>query len=242
MRRSSGERRVKLLVAILNKGDETRFTDAVNGCCTALSFSGVANGTAASNYVNYFGLNEIEKRVTMTLIPDYAERAVLSAVSRELKLYMVGRGIAFTLPLASVSEIISGAVLHAADKAELASKRKNEKKENNAMHELVIAVVNQKFTDAAIDAARAAGATGATLFHTRSIGNAPVEQKLGTSLPQETNTVFFLTSRAFRNQIMEAVRDAAGLKTDGGAVLFSLPVDALVGIGRFDEESDKDED
>ena len=35
---------------------------------------------------------------------------------------------------------------------------------------------------------------------------------------------------------MEAVRDNAGLKTDGGAIIFSLPVDDLVGIGRFNGE------
>jgi hypothetical protein len=36
-------------------------------------------------------------------------------------------------------------------------------------------------------------------------------------------------------QIMEAIRENAGMKTDGGAVLFSLPVDSLVGIGRFED-------
>ena len=40
---------------------------------------------------------------------------------------------------------------------------------------------------------------------------------------------------------MEAVRDAAGLKTDGGAILFSMPVDHIVGIGRFEGEIEEDE-
>ena len=41
---------------------------------------------------------------------------------------------------------------------------------------------------------------------------------------------------------MEANREHAGLKTEGGAVLFSLPVDSLIGIGRFDEDDEKNED
>ena len=40
----------------------------------------------------------------------------------------------------------------------------------------------------------------------------------------------------------EAVRDVAGLKTDGGAIIFSLPVDDLVGIGRFEEYIDGEEE
>ena len=35
---------------------------------------------------------------------------------------------------------------------------------------------------------------------------------------------------------MEAIRDAGGLKTDGDAVIFSLPVDSMIGIGSPDED------
>ena len=104
------------------------------------------------------------------------------------------------------------------------------------MHELVIAVVEQKYTDIAIEAARSAGATGATLFHTKSLNNARAEERMGTALPEQTDSIFFLTTHEYKLKIMEAVRDAAGLKTEGGAVIFSLPVDDLVGIGRFDGE------
>ena len=110
------------------------------------------------------------------------------------------------------------------------------------MHELVIAVVNRKYTDDAIEAARAAGATGATVFHTRSINNSKAEQSIGTTINQETDSVFFLTTMEYKAKIMEAVRDAAGLKTEGGAIIFSLPVDDLVGIGRFDDYVDGEEE
>ena len=109
------------------------------------------------------------------------------------------------------------------------------------MHELVIAVVNTKYTDLAIEAARAAGATGATVFHTKSINNDKAEQSIGTSISRETDSLFFLTTLEYKTKIMEAVRDAAGLKTEGGAVIFSLPVDDLVGVGRFEDYVDGEE-
>ena len=108
------------------------------------------------------------------------------------------------------------------------------------MYELVIAVVNEKYSDIVIDAGRAAGATGATVFHTRSTDNAKIEQSMGTSLPEETDSIFFLTTKEYKLTIMEAIRDAAGLKTEGGAIIFSLPVDELVGIGRFNGEMKED--
>ena len=235
------DKRVKLLVSIINKEDSDLLTETINSCCTAMHFSGIGNGTARSQYRSYFGFNEIEKRVTFSLIPETGEHALLNTIGRALKLYLLGRGIAFTMPLSGISNIIEDAVLLSPERdAPKGTKSPVSKKEKTSMHELVIAVVNEKYRDAAIEAARAAGATGATVFHTRSVDNARVEQNMGTALAEETESIFFLTSAEYKLKIMEAVRDSAGLKTDGSAVIFSLPVDDLVGIGRFDGETSEE--
>ncbi len=243
MKKVENKKQVKLLVGIISKGDENRFSEIVNECATALHFSGIGHGTARSNYMSYFGFNEIEKRVTMSLIPSQSEHSILSAIGHGLKLYLVGRGIAFTIPISSISNIINDAVLSGEAKIDSAKNRApiSKKKEKRSMHELVIAVVNRKYTDTAIEAARAAGATGATVFHTKSINNKKAEVAIGTGISQETDSIFFLTSIEYKSKIMEAIRDAAGLKTEGGAVLFSLPVDDLVGIGRFEDYIDGEE-
>ncbi len=233
--------RVKLLVGIISKEDEGLFTEIVNECSTAVHFSGVGHGTARSSYLSYFGLGEIEKRITMSLIPSSAEHNILNSIGHGLKLYLVGRGIAFTVPLSGISNIINDAILSGVDKPDRPVAKRtpiSRKKETKNMHELVIAVVNTKYTDMAIEAARNAGATGATVFHTKSINNERAEQSIGTAINRETDSIFFLTTLEYKTKIMEAVRDVAGLKTEGGAVILSLPVDDLVGVGRFDEKED----
>lgn len=228
------DRRAKLLVAIINKEDEEKFSGTVNKCCTAVHFSGIGHGTARSSYMSYFGFNDIEKRIVFSVIPSTLEHTVLDTVGRELRLYLLGRGIAFTTPISTISSIVEDAVLSTPDRDLTDAKSPVSKKEKTTMHELVIAVVNQKYTETAIEAARSAGATGATVFHTKSINNARAEQSMGTALPEQTDSIFFLTTEEYKLKIMEAVRDYAGLKTEGGAVIFSIPVDDLVGIGRFD--------
>ena len=230
------DRRAKLMVAIINKEDEERFTSTVNKYCTAVHFSGIGHGTARSSYRSYFGFNETEKRIVYSIVPSTLEHTILNAVGGELRLYLLGRGIAFTTPISTISNIVEDAVLSAPDRELSDAKSPVSKKEKTTMHELVIAVVNQKYTDVAIEAARSAGATGATVFHTKSSNNAKAEQSMGTALPEQTDRIFFLTTEEYKLTIMEAVRDQAGLKTEGGAVVFSLPVDDLVGIGRFDGE------
>ena len=230
--RTKRNNRVKLLVSIINKDDQNALTDAINRICTAMHFSGIGHGTARSHHRSYFGIDDVEKRVTFSLIPSNLESQILTSVSRELKLYLFGKGIAFTMPLSAISSIVEEPILAAAER----EKTTQQKKEKKTMHELVVAVVNEKFSDVAVEAARQAGATGATVFHTRSTDNSKVEQAMGAAIPEDTDTIFFLTSSEYKIKIMEALRDSAGLKTDGSAVIFSMPVDDLVGIGRFDAE------
>lgn len=240
MRKKQDDKRVKVLVSIINKTEQEKLTETINRHCNAMHFSGIGHGTARSHHRSYFGLDDVEKRVTFSLIPNYLEHIILNAVGSELKLYLLGKGIAFTMPLSAISNIVEEPILASPEK-EARGKNQVSKKEKSNMYELVIAVVNEKFSDAAVDAARAAGATGATVFHTRSVDNAKIEQGMGASIPTDTDSIFFLTSKEYKLKIMEAIRDAAGLKTSGSAVIFSLPVDDLVGIGRFDGEI-KEED
>lgn len=240
MRKKQDDKRVKLLVSIINKADQEKLTETLNRYCTAMHFSGIGHGTARSHHRSYFGIDDVEKRVTFSLIPDHLERTLLNAVGRELKLYLLGKGIAFTMPLSSISNIVEEPITSTPERETRTIKSRVSKKEKTSMHELVIAVVNEKYSDTAIDAARAAGATGATVFHTRSVDNAKIEGAMGASIPDETDTIFFLTNNEYKLKIMEAIRDSAGLKTEGSAVIFSIPVDDLIGIGRFDGETDED--
>lgn len=237
--RKATNNRVKLLVSIIDKKDDARYSEIVNDTTVAVSFSGIGHGTARSSYMSYFGFDEVEKRVAFSLFPERVERSLLANLNKGLRLFLPGRGIAFTVPLSGISNLVEGAVLAGADKNEKQDARaSSNKKEKKTMHELVIAVINKDFTDVAIDAARDAGATGATVFHTKSANNAKFEQLIGTSLSQETDSVFFLTTTEYKSKIMEAIRDSAGLKTDGGAVIFSLPVDTIVGIGKFEDDAE----
>ena len=102
-------------------------------------------------------------------------------------------------------------------------------------HELIIVALENGFAEEAMEAARAAGAAGGTLVHAMTLNNAKAEQLIGVTLQKETEVLAILTKKEGKLAIMNAIRDAAGLKTDAGGVLFSLPVDNLVGVGAASE-------
>ncbi len=229
------KRRTVLLVGIVDKPLVDEYVGTVNSLCVAYHFSGLGFGTAPKTYRNFFGFEEIEKRVVCSLVPSTSVHAVMSGLNRDLKLYLPGQGVAFSVPLTGVSSLVSEAVLSTPEVKEKDTASRKKSKKETIMRELVVAVVHQKYADIAVDAARAAGATGCTVMHTKSQGNEVVGARIGTSFREDTDTLTFLTDSNQKAAIMAAVRDAAGLKTDGGAVIFSLPVDEIVGIGRFEE-------
>lgn len=217
--------KVKLMVSIVRPEDAERLAEALNGLTRCMHFAFIGRGTARPNVRDYLGLAETEKNVVVSIIPESYEKRMLAAATETLKLYLVGKGIAFTLPLTSVSSLIAGAIAVDDDKKE------GENKMNNGLYDLVVAVYNREYNDKVLEAARSAGAVGGTLVSARTLPSAGVEQFVGISLSEETEILLILTRRESRNEIMKAIRGSAGLKTDGRATVLSMPVDSLVGIG-----------
>ena len=110
-------------------------------------------------------------------------------------------------------------------------------KEDTRMYDLIIAAMQSGFADDAMNAAREAGAAGGTLIHATTLNNRKAEQLIGITLQQETEILMILTKREGKLPIMRAIQETAGLKTDAGGVLFSLPVDNLIGVGSMSPDA-----
>ena len=85
--------------------------------------------------------------------------------------------------------------------------------------DLIVVVVNSGCDDAVMSAAKSAGARGGTILH----GVRP-EKDIGASR----------APRELRQPIMEAVNREAGIATESHGVLFSLPVDEVIGLSRME--------
>ncbi len=237
--RKSGKKtgeRIKLLVAIVGQGDAKEIAEICNREWAALSYAFDGMGTARNAVLDYLGLGEKAKKIVLSLIPESAEKSILEGVQKEMSLYLVGKGICFTLPLTGISSIVANGLIKSGgkDNKEKDEGRKRKMNEERT-HELIIVALQNGFAEEAMEAARAAGAAGGTLIHAMTLNNAKAEQLIGVTLQKETEVLAILTKKEGKISIMNAIRDAVGLKTDAGGVLFSLPVDNLVGVGATSE-------
>ncbi len=97
---------------------------------------------------------------------------------------------------------------------------------------LIVALVDDARTDAVIKAARAAGATGATIINgVRGEGLIPKKTFLGLDLWETRNVVLFVVSADLAEQILDSIDRAGRLDTKPGTgIAFQLDVEHAIGL------------
>jgi len=97
-------------------------------------------------------------------------------------------------------------------------------------------IVNRGFADQVVDAARAAGAHGGTVFYARGTGIHEMEKFFAISIQPEKEVVLNLVKHEDTQAIMHSIVQAAGLKTEGKGLAFALPISDVAGIVHSLEE------
>ncbi len=101
------------------------------------------------------------------------------------------------------------------------------------MHfKLLIAFVEDSKTDAILDAAREAGATGATVVTSaRGEGLEKSRTFLGLTLETQRDVLLLLVEEHLSRHILETIRDVGEFETRPGAgIAFQLDVEDAVGV------------
>lgn len=224
---ATAETVIKLLVTIVDRGRGRRAADLYRAENLHFDYICLGHGTANSEILDLLGLGETDKDVVIALAPHLTLPRLLRKARERLMLDVPGMGILFTVPLSGVSSQIPQVLC----KPEYMTKESDvNKMENSAPHDLIITILNRGYTDQVMDAAKEAGARGGTVLHARRVGYEDAENFLGFTLQPEKEIIAILTRRESKRAIMQAINTAAGLTTECAGVLFSLPVDDILGL------------
>ena len=146
-------------------------------------------------------------------------------MKKSLNLEEHGKGIAFTIPLSSSTNYILSKLK---DSKEVNMDSKNKK---SADYHLIVTVISEGFAETVMNTAKKAGAGGGTLIRGRSLyQDNSKKQFLGFSIEPEKDVVLIVADSKIKNDVMNAIIKETGLKTKGGASLFTLPISDAVGI------------
>lgn len=214
------------MITVSDRHNAPRFGAFYRRCGIETALCAVGQGTAASEMLDYFGMEKREKAISFAVVTQAVWRQAKQGLQKEMMIDVPGTGIAFTVPLSSIGGKNQLAFLTAGQDFTIGE----ESTLKDTKYELLVTVANQGYTELVMDAARGAGAGGGTVIHAKGTGMERAEQFLGVSLVSEKEVLFIVVKREDKNAVMRAIMDGAGLNSKAGALVFSLPVTGTAGL------------
>jgi nitrogen regulatory protein PII len=95
---------------------------------------------------------------------------------------------------------------------------------------IVLAPVKTHKTDAIVDAAKEAGATGATIIGARGTGIHEAKTFFGLTLEDQTDIVLFLMEEHVVKEVLAAIETAGEFDKPGTGIAFVMPVEQVIGM------------
>ena len=224
---------LRTLVLIVNANKSPRVTGVLDRHPSHIRHQFYADGTATSEILDILGLGVVEKMVTVCVLPSLSAKQLLNDLSDELTLHLPGKGVAFTIP---VSGIAGGALslINNDNTPKGLDTTKNEvtNMEISIGYHLIVAAVNQGYSEAIADTAKQAGATGGTVWSARKSGLEEPMKLLGAAMQGEQEIVSILAEKDKKLDIMNAINEKYGIASEAHGIIFSLPVENVVGLGK----------
>ena len=97
-------------------------------------------------------------------------------------------------------------------------------------YKCILAIVNNGFSEVAMDAAKACGARGGTVLHGRGTISKDAEKFFNISIQPEKEIVMILAKNELIDSILKGLYNAIGTSTQAQGIAFALPVDEVIGI------------
>lgn len=187
-----------------------------------------ARGTASREVLDMLGLDSGEKSVLAGVVAKPAADELLRRLRRELRLGMAASGIAFTIPMTGANSRLLKMAEQMGQGHAPRDTRRITMQENE--YQMIVAVVNQGFSEEVMAAARPAGAAGGTVFHSRRVGNEETVQVFGISVQAEKEAVIILAKREEKLAIMQAIGSQCGMDSPAQGIVLSVLVDCVAGL------------
>lgn len=95
---------------------------------------------------------------------------------------------------------------------------------------IIMSLVKPHITDKIVDAAKKAGATGATIIPARGTGIHEAKSFFGLSIEDQTDIVVFLVEEHVVEGLLETIRTAGKFDEPSTGIAFVLPVEHVIGL------------
>jgi hypothetical protein len=223
--------RLKLVFFIIDWSKIQLLSEVFDQEHVRFHFISKGRGTASSDILDLLGIGANDKAVVLCLEQEILAPVLLKEVRQKVGRRSPGAGIAFSIPLSGINSPLLRIFKESILKNEkIALEPEGEPMKTEIHNDLIISIINQGYSDEFMTVAREAGAQGGTVLNARGLAHEGPVKFFGVSVQDEREIVLILAGREQKVPIMQAISQACGITTKAGGIIFSLPVDQVMGM------------
>ncbi len=217
----------KLLMSIVNQGMGSKAANAARSEGALYNTVLMARGTAKSKVLQLLGLDNWEREIVLSFVPQERLTDILKAIDQKVHLSKPGNGIAFVLGVEKVATAVAKMLK---DRPEATGKKEEgPAMEAKKQYELIVSIVNRGFANTVVAAAREAGARGGTVMHGSGNGIEQAVKFFDISIEQDTDVVLTIIEKEKTQAVLDAI--VCDPECSAGKVLaFVLEVEQTAGL------------
>lgn len=193
-------------------------------------------GMADSSVLELLGFGENKKSIMISLLSRERADEIFSVLEQKMQISKPGYGIIFSVPLTGATAFLAGLAEQDNIKNSIPAEERELKMTQQHEYELIISIITKGFLPEVKAAAIAAGARGGTLIHALGLGAEEAQKFLGIAIQPEKDVILNVVRKEKKHEVMKAIGDAVGINTPGKGIIFSLPVDSVLGLRRIAQE------
>ncbi|MBR2387533.1 MAG: P-II family nitrogen regulator [Clostridia bacterium] len=233
--------RICALFSIVDYSKSEELAHVFNSAKAPISVSTHGFGCADSSMFEYLGFGENKKSIMISIISSERANYIFDLAEEKINISKPGKGIMFTVPLTSATSFLSGIVKKDDETQPKITKEKDFYMSSEHQYELVITIITRGYFQDVKTAAISAGARGGTLIHALGMGAEEAQKFLGIAIQPEKEIILNVVKREDKNKVMNAIAEASGINTQGRGIIFSLPVDCVVGLNKAAQTEENEE-
>lgn len=221
---------LKYLMTITHREFAKEYIDFMKGIGVPSINVELCKGTATESVMNMLGIESSEKVMLTSALRLSKKDVVKEFLINRLNITDSGNGISLLIPIDGIGG--------ESGKRYLAGEESIEKTEENdvenSKYVLIVTIADKGNVEDIMNSARKAGATGGSFVKAHGTGT-EVAKFFGISIAEEKEIIYIVAKRDKRDDIMYAVMNTEGFRNEMHGVVFSLPVEGVLGIRDLEE-------
>ncbi len=211
-----------LNVVIANYGKGSKVLAFAKACGIGGGTIIIGKGTVRGSFLKFLELDRLEKEVVLLVSNKGKSDSFMQAAAEHFDFQKPNKGICFSMPL-------SGLVGTRQCKTVLEYEGDDSV---GLKYNMISIIVDRGQSEDVVDAANAAGARGATIFHARGSGIHETSKVFAIAIEPEKEMVIIVAEDQKADKICQAIDKAARISEPGHGIMFVQKLDKVYGLSQ----------